>query len=116
MSAGLTLESLVTEHVLPTGTRCFPVVEEGLVRGLLTLHNIKGVSRDRWAVVTVDQVMTPVEQLKRVGPDEELWGAMRNMTEEGVNQLPVMDDGQLLGMLGRDNILSFIRIKGELGI
>jgi CBS domain-containing protein len=64
----------------------------------------------------VEQVMTPLKELKKVGPDEELWVAMKNMTEEGVNQVPVMDDGHLLGMLGRDNIVSFIRIKGELGI
>jgi CBS domain-containing protein len=116
VSAGLTLERLVSEYMMRTGTRCFPVVEGDLLRGLLTLHNIKGVSRDRWGFTTVEQVMTPLEKLKRVAPDEELWTAMQNMTEEGVNQLPVMDDGQLLGMLGRDNILSFIRIKGELGI
>ena len=116
VNAGLTLDRLVSEHMLPTGARCFPVMEGGLVRGLLTLHNIKGVSRDRWATTTVEQVMTPLEGLKRVGPDEELWAAMQNMTADGVNQLPVMDDGRLLGMLGRDNIVSFIRIKGELGI
>jgi hypothetical protein len=28
----------------------------------------------------------------------------------------VMDDGRLLGMLRRDNIVSFIRVKGELGV
>ncbi len=116
VNAGLTLERLVSEYMLRTGTRCFPVVEGGLLQGLLTLHNIKGVSRDRWGSTTVEQVMTPLENIERVGPDEELWAAMQNMTEEGVNQLPVMDDGQLLGMLGRDNILSFIRIKGELGV
>ncbi len=111
-----TLDRLVNEHMLPRGARCFPVVEGGRVRGLLTLHNIKGVSQDRWSHTTVHEVMTPLDGLKRVGPDEELWTAMRDMTEEGVNQLPVMDDGQLLGMLGRDNIVSFLRIKGELGI
>lgn len=116
VSVGLTLDRLVSEHMLPTGARCFPVMEGGLVRGLLTLHNIKGVSRDLWATTTVEQVMTPLDGLKRVRPDEELWAAMQNMTADGVNQLPVMDDGQLLGMLGRDNIVSFIRIKGELGI
>jgi Zn-dependent protease/predicted transcriptional regulator len=111
-----TLDELINGHMLPRGTRCFPVVEGGLVKGLVTLHNIKGVSQDRWSSTSVSQVMTPFDGLKRVGPDEELWAAMRNMTEEGVNQLPVMDDGQLLGMLGRDNIVSFIKIKGELGI
>lgn len=116
VSPDLTLESIVNEHVLPTGTRCFPVVEGGVVRGLVTLHNIKGVSQDRWASTTVRQVMTPADGLKKVGPEEELWAAMQNMTEDGVNQLPVMDDGHLLGMLGRDNIVSFIRVRGELGI
>lgn len=110
------LDRLVNEHVLPRGARCFPVVEGGLVKGLLTLHNIKGISQDRWASTTVGQVMTPLDGLKKVSPDEELWAAMQNMTQDGVNQLPVMDDGHLLGMLGRDNIVSFIRIKGELGM
>lgn len=116
VSAGLTLDRLINEHMLPTGARCFPVVERGLVRGLLTLHNIKGVPQGRWATTTVEQVMTPVAGLKRVGPEEELWTAMQSMTADGVNQLPVMDDSQLLGMLGRDNIVSFIRLKGELGV
>jgi Zn-dependent protease/predicted transcriptional regulator len=116
VSPDVTLDRLVSEHMLRSGTRCFPVVEGGSVRGLLTLHNIKGVAQDRWPMTTVGQVMTPLDGLKRVSPDEELWTAMRNMTEEGVNQLPVMDDGRLLGMLRRDNIVSFIRLKGELGV
>jgi Zn-dependent protease/CBS domain-containing protein len=116
VNVGLTLDTLVTEYMLPTGTRCFPVVQAGLLRGLLTLHNIRAVSQDRWSTTTVEQVMTPLEDLKKVEPDEELWTAMQNMATDGVNQLPVMDDGQLLGMLGRDNILSFIKLKGELGI
>ncbi len=116
VSPGLTIERLVNEYVLPAGARCFPVVQGSLVRGLLTIHNIKGVPQGRWGTTTVEQVMTPLDGLKRVGPEEELWAAMQNMTADGVNQLPVMDDGQLLGMLGRDNIVSFIRIKGELGI
>jgi Zn-dependent protease/CBS domain-containing protein len=110
------LDTVINEHVLPRGTRCFPVVDGGLVKGLLTIHNIKGVPRERWSSTSVDEVMTPLDGLKKVGPDEELWAAMRDMTEEGVNQLPVMDDGHLLGMLGRDNIVSFIKVKGELGV
>jgi Zn-dependent protease/predicted transcriptional regulator len=116
VSPDTTLADIVNEQVMPKGARCFPVVEGGVVRGLLTLHNIKGVSQDRWPTTTVRQVMTPADGLKKVGPEEELWAAMQHMTEEGVNQLPVMDDGRLLGMLGRDNIVSFIRVRGELGI
>jgi signal-transduction protein with cAMP-binding, CBS, and nucleotidyltransferase domain len=32
-----------------------------------------------------------------------------------VNQLPVMTDGQIVGMLRRDDILSYLRTVRELG-
>jgi hypothetical protein len=56
--------------------------------------------------------MTPVMRLKRVRPDTRLWAADR----DGVNQLPVMTDGQILGMLSRDDVISFLRTLQELGV
>ncbi len=38
------------------------------------------------------------------------------MTEEGVNQLPVMEDRRLVGMLARDNVITFIQLRAELGL
>ena len=60
--------------------------------------------------------MTPLEELKAVSPEQELWSALEQMTEDGVNQLPVMEEGKLMGMLARDNVLTFIRTRAELGM
>jgi signal-transduction protein with cAMP-binding, CBS, and nucleotidyltransferase domain len=60
--------------------------------------------------------MTPVGRLKRVRPETALWTAAEAMDRDGVNQLPVMTDGQLLGMLSRDDIISFLRTLNELGV
>jgi Mg/Co/Ni transporter MgtE len=38
------------------------------------------------------------------------------MTASDVNQMPVMDNGQLLGMVARDRVLAFIRTRAELGM
>ncbi len=43
----LTLDVLVEQIVLPSGRRCFPVVEEGQLVGLVTLHQIQRVPRER---------------------------------------------------------------------
>ena len=110
------LDELVSQHLLTTGRRCFPIVQEGQLLGPLTLHNIKQVPRARWSDVNVERTMTPLSQLKAIGPDDDLWSAMQEMTEEGVNQLPVMEEGQLIGMLARDNLMSFIRVRAELGV
>ena len=112
----LPLDHVVDNYILGTGRRCFPVTEGERVLGLLTIHHVKGIPRDKWSEVTAQEAMTPLEKLVTIGPDEELWHALEEMTEEGVNQLPVVEDGRLLGMLGRDNVLSFLRTRAELGI
>ncbi|MDY7041726.1 MAG: site-2 protease family protein, partial [Chloroflexota bacterium] len=41
LSPELALEQMVHEHMLSTGRRCFPIMVEGQVKGLLTIHNVK---------------------------------------------------------------------------
>ncbi len=112
----LLLDQVVHNYILAAGRRCFPVTENERVLGLLTIHHVKEIPRTRWSEVTAGEVMTPLDKLATIGPDDELWQALQEMTEEGVNQLPVVENGRLLGMLGRDNVLSFIRTRAELGI
>ena len=116
VASGLTLERLVHDEVLGAGRRCFVVAEEGKLRGLLTLHEVKGVPRDRWDRVTVDAVMQPAQALTTVAPGETLLKALEQMDDANVAQLPVVDDGQWLGMLDRERILHYMRVRAELGV
>ncbi len=108
----LTLDTVVEHAILPSGRRCFPVQDNGRIYGLLTLHNIKDVPRDRWTTTRVEEVMIPAERLKTLGPDDELNTAMERMAAEDVNQLPVVADGQLLGIVARENVLWFLQLHG----
>jgi CBS domain-containing protein len=58
--------------------------------------------------------MIPAGQVKPVQPDQELWTAFEEMEADGVNQLPVVIDGHMLGMLNLDDILGFMRTAREL--
>jgi len=112
----LTLEQLVHEYILYAGRRCFPVVLAEQVQGIITLHHVKEIPKERWATTTVGQVMTPFAQIKKVKPNEELSRVLEIMTSEDVNQLPVVEEGKLVGMVARDNVLAFIKARSELGI
>ncbi len=81
----------------------------------MTLHRIMEVSRSAWPTTTVAQVMLPLGNLKRIGPDAELWTALQQMDRDGVSQLPVMTDGHVVGMLSREDVISFLRTIQELG-
>ncbi len=111
----LTIQQLVNEQILSHGRRCFPVVQHTRVLGIITIHDIKAVPREQWTTKTAGEAMTPFAKLKSVGPDEDLSTVLRILTEQNVNQLPVVKDGNIIGMIARDNLLSFISVRSELG-
>ncbi|MBC7259519.1 MAG: CBS domain-containing protein, partial [Chloroflexi bacterium] len=113
---GVSLATLVDDHVLPLGQRCFLVTDGDALKGLVTLHEIRRVPRDRWTVTPVEQAMTAVDALHAVPPDADAYGVLERMDEYDVNQIPVVHEGRLVGIIARDSILHFIRTKSELGI
>jgi Zn-dependent protease len=112
--ADLPLQQLVDEHILGRGQRCFLVNRGDETVGLTTLHRIKQVPRQRWATTTAEQVMLPREQFKSIAPDTELWSALQLMDRDGVNQLPVIADGRVAGMLSREDVIAYLLTIREL--
>jgi Zn-dependent protease len=111
----LTLQQLVDDHILGSAQRCFLVNRGENPVGMMTLHRIKEVPRPDWPTTRAAQVMLPLEQLKRTSPDTELWAALQQMDRDGVNQLPVTQNGDVLGMLSREDVITFLRTLQELG-
>jgi CBS domain-containing protein len=105
----LSLQQLVDHHVLGNGERSFVVEEGDKVDGLLTLYDIKNQDRTEWPTTRAAQVMIPLAKVKRVQPDDQLWAAIEEMNHDGVNQLPVMANGHVEGMLRRQDIISYLR-------
>jgi CBS domain-containing protein len=116
ISADTTLQQLADEHIFGQGRRFFVVMDGEELDGLLTLHRIKGAPQDRWNVTTVAERMIPADETDVVDPDMPLVDAMKMMDEDGVNQLPVMKDGRVLGVLSRESLVSFLRTLQELGL
>jgi len=107
------LQALVDEHILGGSRRSF-IVEKGEdVVGILTLHHLRDVPREQWASTTVSQVMVPTANWKQIRPDTEIWQAIEEMDRDGVNQLPVMTDGKIEGILTREDVISYIRTLSE---
>ena len=57
----------------------------------------------------------PLDKLRRVDPDTGLWPALQQMDRDGVNQLPVMSANKVVGMLRREDVITFLRTVEELG-
>ena len=82
----------------------------------MTLDRVKEVPRPKWSTTRAGQVMLPLEQLKSIDSDNELWAALQKLDRNRVNQLPVTRDHHVVGMLSREDVISFSRTLQELGI
>jgi len=109
------LETFV-EDVLRTGSRCFLIVENGRVTGLITPHEVKSVEKSQWPYKTVYEVMKPLDQLRTVTPDTPASEALEIIGRQDVNQLPVVSDGRLEGIVSRERILRYLVTRAELNM
>jgi Zn-dependent protease len=108
------LQTFVDEHLLHTGGRCFLIVENGATAGLITSNEVKAVARARWPYTTVSDAMVPIERLKTVNPEMPVAEAMETLGRANVNQLPVVSNGRLEGIISRDRVLQFLFTRAEL--
>jgi Zn-dependent protease/predicted transcriptional regulator len=108
------LQIFVDEHLLRTGRQCFAVTENGSVEGLITAREVSEVERARWPYTTVDQVMQPLSNVRTVIPETPVANALEVMVGEDLNQLPVVVDGKLLGLISRGHILQLLQNRAEL--
>ncbi|MBM3135262.1 MAG: CBS domain-containing protein [Chloroflexi bacterium] len=116
VSSRLPLQQLVEEKILTGGRRCFFVAENGQLRGMLTLSDVAKVPRADWTQITTGQVMVPWERMIRVQPNTELLAALQTMDDANVNQVPVVEGDKIAGMLSREQVLHYLRVRTELGI
>jgi CBS domain-containing protein len=110
----LNVQHFVEEQLLRTGQRCFIVVESGQVTGIVTPHEVKQVERAKWPFTTVHDIMRPLENLHSVSPDVPLMSALEAMGRYDLNQLPVVSDHHLDGVLTRAHLLGYVQTHAEL--
>ncbi len=113
----LSLERLVNENVLTGGgRRCFFVGDTSNLVGMVTLDHIRAVPRADWPTTTVEATMTTPDRLHQVAPNDDLAKVLERMVNEDVNQMPVVEGSQLVGMVTREDLLRLLKTRAELGI
>jgi Zn-dependent protease/CBS domain-containing protein len=99
---GMNLMEL-TDLVFREKHRGYPVVENEEMIGMVTTADIQRVPELLRQATTVRDVMA--KNLFDIGPDEEATAAMKKLTELGVRRLPVMENGRLVGILSREDLV-----------
>ena len=115
VSPGLNLQRLVDDYMLRRRQHAYPVVEGDQLQGIICLHDVKAVPREQWGETQVSQVMTPWERLVTVSVGDDGNAILSRFATHGVNQLPVVEDRRLMGIVRRSDVISHLQLRSELG-
>ncbi len=112
-AADVTVEKALAA-MLEFNQRALPVMEGDRLVGLVSMTDVKRTPRDSWSSETVNNIMTLATEVKTVTMDDDLAKALELLQSAGYNQLPVMAEGRLRGMISRTDLLNFIQLKQEI--
>lgn len=110
----VSLQEFVNKRLLPSGRRCFLVMQESRLLGLITLREVRAVDAQAWPDTRVSEVMHSGTKIHTVSRNVPLAEALEIMAREDVNQLPVVSNGIVEGVVSRAHILQVVRSRAEL--
>lgn len=108
------LDEMVERYLFGGDQRAYPVMTDaGTFQGLVTLHDVRTVDRGLWPRTRVSDVMVPAGDVVSVSPGDNASEALMRISSRGVNQLPVIDGGRVVGLVRREDILRWLALFGR---
>ncbi len=114
VSPDMPVSTLVFDHIMPGEERAFPVVEAGRLVGMAYADEIRKTDRSNWDKLGVRDVMVPAQDLDKLTPREDAMEAFQKMANDGMRQMPVVQNGELVGVLRRSDILRWLHVHSEM--
>ena len=110
----ITVQQLVSDYFLVHRHGGYPVVKDGEVLGLVTLQSVRAIPQEKRDLETVQQAMVPSERTLAVKPSTSALDAMQKMASNRVGRVLVIDQGRLVGVVTREDVMRTIQTRQEL--
>ena len=109
----ISLEDYARE-VAATGRGSHLVIAHGQLVGLVSTEALAKVPREDWCVTSVQAAMTPREKMVWASPEEPALTLLDRMRSAGVQQMPVLSEGNVVGMVTRESIVHALQNENQL--
>ncbi|MBX0329384.1 site-2 protease family protein, partial [Oscillochloris sp. ZM17-4] len=118
VAPGLTLDLFVARYVLGHSETGFAVADEQqggdaapTLLGMITLRNLRRHTPAEWATGLVGDAMTPLDQLRSVGPQATAIDALYILNAGPDEVIPVTDGPHLVGLLHRRDVAVYVQVQ-----
>ena len=86
----------------------FPVIDEGILTGIVTMEDVQSISPEEYRNMTVGDIM--VDEIKTVSADDDIFKAFKLLFQENIGRLIVVEDGKMSGIITRSDIMKGFRL------
>lgn len=114
VAPGASLAQVVDEHMVAGGHRAVVVALGDTVEGILTTSDVRRFPRAEWPHVPARQAMTPKERVITVDADVPAIQVLMLVGQHRLNQVPVLENGRMVGLITRRELLDRVQLAGEL--
>jgi Zn-dependent protease/CBS domain-containing protein len=111
---GLTVHELIEDFMLRDNRRAIPVAEGGRLVGIVTIGDLRDVAQEQREGVTVVEIMGGRDGVVTTTPGSTLLDAAQALASHDFDQLPVVENGQVLGLLTRADIIRVLQVRAAL--
>lgn len=98
--ANISVQKLINDYFVPHALTTAPVVQgDNYLVGMISLREIGRLAQHQWACTPVGHIQQPLSQIYTAHPEQPLYEVLEDMTVRALSQIPVVVDGQLVGLL-----------------
>jgi Zn-dependent protease/CBS domain-containing protein len=105
--------ALVRDYIINSGQSRFVVIEDGKLKGIVTLGDTQ-IHPTQWEKTRIADIMTPAGLLKTALPDDPAVELLEQMDDYDIDQIPVTQDDKLLGMVTMERLHRFLKARAIL--
>jgi Zn-dependent protease/predicted transcriptional regulator len=106
------LDMFISNFVLRTEQRAFPVLESERLIGLICQRDVERLQPAERHAKSVRDVMKPMDQVIVAHASDDAFDVLELLARRDINQVLVMSDGRVTGLVRRSDILRWLALHG----
>ncbi len=109
------VQEIIDNHFIGANRRNLLVKDDNTMIGFLSPSQINLISKNDRQNKTVRDVMIPLRDINNINPNEPLLDALKAIDENNVSEIPIIENGNCIGILNHKSIIQFIFELHKLG-
>lgn len=109
-----TVDDFVDNYVYRHHYKMFPMVDDGRLRGCVSIDRVRTLPRDEWHAHRVAELAEDCSDDNTIRSDADATDALAKMVQSGRSRLMVTDGDRLVGVIALKDLVRYIELRREL--